>query len=266
MIEAFSILYILALFLFPSATLAATLGIGATWILYKKLDLFERQPRNGRIIIWFYLITLILNFLASVLVGFAMAVTIHFLIFPNIYLLAFNSVFCILVSIRWFDYSHGLFKRLLHKAKKDSFSPPPNSTLVLCLGLERGTGAGQGLSPVFLDAGWLFAQKDGMVFEGVFTRQTLDASNLSQVAVRRKSSIPNQEPSPVVSAPALRAGAEKKSFEKIKITLKNPDATVKTGALLFIIKERFYPFKSQDKRDRILLRLNSMREHITSSQ
>jgi hypothetical protein len=42
------------------------------------------------------------------------------------------------------------------------------------------------------------------------------------------------------------------SHEKIRFHLHNPPAGLKVESLLLTVREQFYPFKSRDKRNRIL--------------
>ncbi|MEE9258665.1 MAG: hypothetical protein V3U37_03895 [Nitrospinaceae bacterium] len=231
MLEIFLILYIFFLFIFPVPAAAVFLGTVTTWAIYRKYNLFTQQPEEGRKILRLNAWTFAANFAASLFVGSGLALMVYLLIFGNVYILAFNFIFCAGISIRWFDYTHQLYRHFILKLKNGPAAVPDRSVFAVCTGLRESSGSGWGATPVFTDAGILELGESEIVFRGVFTTQQLNTKTVSR--------------------------AEKKSFEKIKVFLKHSGPPAFADVLMISLKEQFYPFKSRETRDRIFLQLAS---------
>jgi hypothetical protein len=245
MIETLIVAYILLAFSFPLHSLALTLGVATTWILYRGSFLLKKQPEMGKQIIWILMKTSIINFFLSLLLGGAMASFVFFAIYDNYYLFLFNIAFCSIISLRWFDYSYKLYERQIKKLKIDSDVPPffnisksENKAEVplfaVCMGLSKKTGIGGGMTPIFVDSGYLFEENNKLVFDGVFLRHVFDRETILDL--------------------------EKISSEKIKIFSRIEPRPFKADAFLLILKCQFYPFKARDSRDRIVEMLATMLE------
>jgi hypothetical protein len=238
MIETLIVAYILLVFSFPLYSLALTLGAGTTWVIYRANLLLNNQPEKGKPIIWFSMKATVINFFLSIIMGGAMASFVYYMIFDNLYLLLFNFSFSSIISLRWFDFSHKNFEHQINKLKIASGIPFSNSKekntknqdkaplFVQCMGLSKRTGIGGGMIPIFLDSGYLYEEKNGFTFDGVFLSQIFNRDTVLNL--------------------------EKVSSEKIKIYPNVEKAQLNADAYLIILKYQFYPFKSREPRDRIV--------------
>lgn len=231
MLECFLILYILMLFIFPVPALVVTLGGYTSYLAYKKYLLFRHQPPEGIKVAWLALITGSINFLLSLALGLSLSLLIYFVFSQYTYLFAFNFFFCSLVSVRWFDFCHTLFRWGVHQLKiksgKNTFSPDPSlDTFVLFLGLKKSTGWGPGLIPNVIDAGYLRNCETHLKFTGVFLEHTFSRKHLES--------------------------ADSVSSDKIKLTPGKHEGSVPFDSCLLIFRDQFYPFKSRHTRNRYL--------------
>lgn len=222
MVELVSVLLILLLFVFPLPIFAAGLGLFSTWGLYRKYETVKNQPVEGRKNLILSLVLFLMNFICSIFLGVALALAVHYFIFDNFYLFIFNFLFCTAISLRWFDFTHKLYRRYIFKLKPKATA----SHFAVCQGFHRGEGLW--LTQVYIDAGTLEVKENRMVFKGVFREETFTPANI--------------------------IGIEKKSSEKIKILSKQHDPA-KPEVFLITLKEKFYPFKSRPDRDKIFEQL-----------
>ncbi len=226
MIELASVLFILLLFVFPLPVLAASLGLFTTWNLYKKYETFKTQPVEGKRNLLLGATFFLINFICSISLGIALAFAVYYFIFDSFYLFIFNFLFCSTISLRWFDFTHNLYRLFIYKLKpEDAFN---NFHFVICQGFQENNGFG--LKPVYTDAGKLCIDGNQLIFKGVFRNETFKPENIIQV--------------------------EKKSSEKIKIRTQHSGLT-NAEIFLFTLKEKFYPFKSRQDRDNIFNNLIS---------
>jgi len=223
MIELASVLLILLLFVFPLPVFAASLGLLTTRIIYKKYESFKAQPAEGKKIMFMGAVLFLINFICSVVLGAALAFMVQFFIFDNFYLFIFNFLFCSAISLRWFDFTHHLYRLFIFRLKpRMAFTP---SHFVICRGFRERDGL-VGLAPVYTDAGILELKENRLVFKGVFREETI--SNIIR--------------------------AEKKSSDKIKIFTEQSNPQI-AEIFLITLKEKFYPFKSRQDRDNIFKQL-----------
>lgn len=225
MLETALIVYILLLFAFPLPALAVLLGLSTVWGLHRKYQLMEQQPSEGSYILRLNAVTSLLNFLASVVLAVTISAGVNAVIFDFLYLFLFNFLFCFLISLRWFDFTHNIYRRGILKQKPSLANIPEEKVFVTLTGLKEGSGFGPGLAPIFVDAGYLRTDNSKIIFEGLFTHRIFDASTVTRI--------------------------EKKSSNKIRIDSNDPTATPLANACLITLKDRFYPFKSRATRDNI---------------
>lgn len=224
MIELAAVLLILLLFAFPMPVLAASLGLFTTWNLYKKYETFRNQPHEGKKNLILGATLFLINFICSIALSITMAFAVYYLIFDSFYLFIFNFLFCSAISLRWFDFTHKLYRLFIFKLKpKGAFT---TFHFAICQGFREGEGLG--LTPVYTDAGTLSLENNQLIFKGVFREESFNPANISHV--------------------------EKKSSEKIKIRSK-PNRLKNAEVFLITLKEKFYPFKSREDRDKIFKKL-----------
>ena len=147
MIELASVLFILLFFVFPLPAFAASLGLFTTWNLYKKYESFRTQPAEGKKSMVPGTVLFLINFICSIFLGAALAFAVYYFIFANFYLLIFNFLFCSAISLRWFDFTHHLYRLLIFKLK--SQETITTSYFSVCQGFRESDGFG--LSPVYTD-------------------------------------------------------------------------------------------------------------------
>lgn len=217
MLEFLLILYILFVFVFPLPLLGLTSGLAVIYVLYRKCLLLKHQPVEGKRVLLLSGLSRTANLVCCLLLSLAMTFGVHFFIIENRYLFLFNLIFSLSVSIRWFDFTHRIYRRSIDKWLGDRLS----GTFVVCIGLRKKTGVG--MAPVFMDAGYL--RDSGDCFEGTFFKHDLEASAISKV--------------------------EKKSSEKIRILFSSSPPPFYPDALSIILREQRYPFMSRQTRDKI---------------
>lgn len=226
MIELTSVLFILLLFVFPLPVLAGSLGLFTTWNLYKKYSSFKAQPTEGKKNLILSSILFLINFICSIFLGITLSFAVHYFIFENIYLFIFNFLFCSTISLRWFDFTHNIYRLFIFKLKPKV--PFIKSHFAVCQGFRKRDGFG--LIPVYTDAGTLRMEGNQLVFKGVFREETFTPANITHM--------------------------EKKSSEKIRIFSK-PNNFKNAEVFLITLKEKFYPFKSRQDRDLIIANLSA---------
>ncbi len=232
MFETLLIAYILLLFVFPLPALAILLGLSTVWGLHRKYQLMEQQPHAGRYILRLNAITSVLNFLASFALGLTIAGAVNAVIFDFLYLFIFNFLFCFLISLRWFDFTHRIYRRCILKQKPSLETIPGEKIFVTLTGMRESSGFGPGLAPAFVDAGYLRVHHAELVFDGLFSCRAFNESNIARI--------------------------EKKSSDKIRIDSNEPSSTPFAPTCLIALKDQFYPFKSRSARDDILRSLSPL--------
>lgn len=250
MLETLIVIFIFLVFLFPLKSLAVLLGAGTTLFLYRGRSLSSSQPKKGKPLLWYSLIATLANFFLSLLVGGAMASLVYFFIISNNYLFLFNFAFCSIISLRWFDYTFKLYQSRAARLKKDSSLPPLFSAeeteetlppiFVMCIGMGKKTGFGPGMTPIFLDSGYLYVKENELFFDGVFLQHRFDSKTVTK--------------------------AEKISSEKIKIETQPHEKPFNAEEILIVLRCRFYPFKARHERDKIFEILSSFTDKESKSQ
>lgn len=225
MLEVIFVAYLLALFIVPLPVLGGTLFFSAGWFFYKKYFLFKNQPLEGKIVCYLTAASAVLNVALSFLLSIAISKTIDFLLFEFVYLYYFNLVFAFSVSVRWFDFSHSIYKHYIDKALSNFNAEEKKAYFVSISGYRKGApfGFGAGLLQTFVDSGYLIIDEHEIQFTGVF--------------IKEKIKLPaNYEP-------------EKLSSEKIAIAVPNLFQNFRAEKIILAMKEQFYPFKSRDDRN-----------------
>lgn len=234
MLEIGITLLILIFFIFPVPGLAICLGTGTCYLIYGKLLLLNRQPSQWKKIVWIHFLTGALNLALSLVMAFMLALTVYFLIFDGLRLFTFNFIFCFLISIRWFDFTHVIYRRLVLKLLPLSLPPPKNSVFCMLMGQRSGTGLGIGMKSVLLDSGYSYWDGQQLVFDGIMGRKIFSQTTVSSV--------------------------EKISSEKIKIVPARQHSNEKTDAWIMIMRQQFYPFKARELRDEWVQRLSGVQD------
>lgn len=226
--------FILLFFIFPVAGAAAGMGVWTCYLIYRKMLLLNRQPPQWKKIVWLHLLTGGANTLLSIVMGLLLSLTVYFLIHESTRLLFFNFLFCFLISFRWFDFFHIVYRRMIMKMKKITHPPREDSVFVMMAGQRAGTGMGLGMNTISLDSGYLYWDGYQLVFDGVISRQVFSRQNVLSV--------------------------EKVSSEKIKIIPVQQNNNETTEARVIIIRQLFYPFKSKELRDSWFNRLTDIQQ------
>ncbi len=232
MLEIGITLFILMFFIFPVPGLAVSLGTWTCYLVHRELLLLKRQPPQWKKIVWIHFLTDAMNTVLSFLIAFLMAFTVYFLIFDSLRLFLFNFVFCFLISFRWFDFTHALYRRRILNLKPPSLPPRKNSVFCMLIGQCTGTGMGLGMKPVFIDSGYACWEGDQLVFDGVIARRDFTRKNVLSV--------------------------QKISPEKIKIIPARQNLNEEAEAWVLVIRQQFYPFKMRDLRDEWYNRLSGL--------
>ncbi len=227
MIELTAVLLIIFIFLFPIPALTLSMGLLTTWILYGKYAFYSNLPPKGKRIHILTLGLFSLNIISSIFLGIALALAVHYLIYENLYLLIFNFLFCFAISLRWFDFTHNLYRQFIYKLKPIKTEGLPQPHFVVCQGFREKDGFG--LAPVYIDAGILELENNKVIFSGALGEQIFSPSNIIQI--------------------------EKKSSEKIKIFI-HANKYQQPHIFLITLTEQFYPFKSRVTRDKIFKSLS----------
>lgn len=225
MLEFLFILYLLLFFIFPLPSVCLMLGLGTTFFIYRRYCLWETQPKPGKQILHLSAITQVANFLASLALSFVMAAGVYIVIFPLMYLFLFNFLFCFLISLRWFDFTHRIYRHFIQKFSNQQTPSKPSDlrAFVTVFGLHSTKGFSLGLNEKFLDAGWLTLDKGELVFKGILITHPFRTNEIALV--------------------------EKSSSDKIKITLAITPPPFYPEAYIISLKDQFYPFKSRKTRN-----------------
>ncbi len=167
MIELASVLFILLFFVFPLSAFAASLGLFTTCSLYKKYESFRTQSAEGKKSMIPGTVLFLINFICSIFLGAARAFAVYYFIFANFYLLTFNFLFCSAISLRWFDFTHNLYRLLIFKLKPQETIT--TSYFAVCQGFRESDGFG--LSPVYTDEGHWHWKITEWSLKGCFARK-----------------------------------------------------------------------------------------------
>jgi hypothetical protein len=225
-------LLILLFFIFPVPGLAVCLGVWTCHLIYGKLLLLNRQPPEWKKIVWIHFLTGAADTILSFMMAFMLALTVYFLIFDGLRLFIFNLIFCFLISFRWFDFTHVIYRRLVLKLQSLSLPAPKNSVFCMLIGQRSGTGLGIGMKAVSLDSGYTHWDGHQLIFDGVMDRKVFSQNTVLTV--------------------------ETISSEKIKIVPSRRNLNEKAEAWILIIRQQFYPFKTRELRDQWFQRLSGV--------
>jgi hypothetical protein len=235
MLEIGITLFILLVFVFPVPGLAVCLGAWTCYLIYRKLLLLKCQPARWRKIVWIQFLTGATNTFLSAVMALMLALTVYFLIIDSLRLFIFNFFFCFLISFRWFDFTHVIYRSLILKLQPLSFPPPENGVFCMLLGQRSETGLGIGMATVSLDSGYLHWEGNRLVFDGLMARKYFSRSTVLTL--------------------------EKISSEKIKIIPVQRVGTETAEAWVLVLRQQFYPFKTRELRDQWFQRLSGLQEN-----
>ena len=234
MLEIGITLIILLFFVFPIPGVAVCLGAWTCYLIYGKLLLLNRQPDRWKKIVWIYFLTGTANTILSLAIAFMIALTVYFLIFDSLRLFIFNFIFSFLISIRWFDFTHVIYRRLILKLPSISLPAPKDSVFCMLIGQRSGTGIGVGMKSVSLDSGYTYWDGYQLIFDGIMTRKAFARNSILTV--------------------------EKVSSEKIKIVPTRQNLNEKAEAWVIVIRQQFYPFKTRELRDQWFQQLSGLQD------
>lgn len=232
MLEIGITLIILLFFIFPIPGVVVCLGAWTCYLIYGKLLLLNRQPYRWKKIVWIYFLNGAADTILSLAIAFMLAFLVYFLIFDSMRLFIFNLIFCFLVSIRWFDFTHVIYRHLVLKLQPLSLPAPKNSVFCMLMGQRSGTGIGIGMKAVSLDSGYIYWDRHQLIFDGIMARKVFSQKSVLTV--------------------------EKISSEKIKIVPVRHNLNEKAEAWIIIIRQQFYPFKTRELRDQWFQRLSGI--------
>ncbi|MCZ6540967.1 MAG: hypothetical protein O6704_04900 [Nitrospinae bacterium] len=235
MLEIGITLFILLVFIFPVPGLAVCLGAWTCYLIYRKLLLLKCQPPQWRKIVWIQFLTGATNTFLSAVMALMLAFTVYFLIIDSLRLFIFNFFFCFLISFRWFDFTHSIYRSLVLKLQPLSLPPQENGVFCMLLGQRSGTGLGIGMASVSLDSGYLYWEGNRLVFDGVMARKYFSRNTVLTL--------------------------EKISSEKIKIMPVQRDGDETAEAWVLVLRQQFYPFKTRELRDQWFQRLSGLQEN-----
>ena len=170
MLEFLLILYILLVFVFPLPMLGLALCLGIAYFPYREYQLLRHQPVEGKKIIWLYSALQTINWVLSFLLSLAMALGVHLIFVENRYLFLFNLIFSLAISVRWFNFTHWVFRHFMTQWLGTGGDPA--TVFAVCLGFRDNAGAGFGAT-VFMDAGHLLSQGSGVAFSGLFFKHKI---------------------------------------------------------------------------------------------
>lgn len=237
MLEIGITLLILLFFVFPIPGLAVCLGAWTCHLIYNKLLLLSRQPSRWKKIVWIHFLTGAADTILSFVMAFMLSLTVYFLIFDSLQLFIFNLIFCFLISFRWFDFTHIIYRHLVLKLQPISLPPPKDSVFCMLIGQRSGTGIGIGMKAVSLDSGYAHWDGHQLVFDGIMARKVFSRETIFT--------------------------AEKISSEKIKIIPTRKHAKDKAEAWTIVLRQQFYPFKIRELRDQWFQRLSGVQDSAT---
>jgi hypothetical protein len=232
MLETGITLLILLFFIFPIPGMAVCLGAWTCYLIYGKLLLLNRQPYRWKKIIWIHFLTRATDMILSFVIAFMIALAVYFLIFDSVRLFIFNLIFCFLISIRWFDFTHVIYRHLISKLQPTSLPASKNSVFCMLIGQRSGIGIGIGMKSVSLDSGYIHWDGHQLIFDGIMARKVFSRNSILTV--------------------------EKISSEKIKIIPAQKNLNEKTEAWTIIIRQQFYPFRTRELRDQWFQRLSGL--------
>jgi hypothetical protein len=238
MLEIGITLLLLLFFIFPIPGVAVCLGAWTCYLIYSKFLLLGHQPSRWKKIVWIHFFTGTADAILSFVMAFLLALTVYFVIFDGLRLFTFNFIFCFLISFRWFDFTHIIYRHLVLSLQPISLPPPKNSVFCMLIGQRSGTGIGIGMKAVSLDSGYAYWSGHQLVFDGIMSRKTFS----------RKSVLT----------------AEKISSEKIKIIPAQQNAGEKAEAWTIVIRQQFYPFKTRKLRDQWFQQLSGIEDSDAS--
>lgn len=237
MLEIGITLLILLLFIFPLPGLAVCLGAWTCYLIYGKLHLLNRQPPQWKKIVWVYFLTRAADIILSFVMAFMLALTVYFLIFDGLRLFIFNLIFCFLISFRWFDFTHVIYRHLALKLQPLSLPAPKDSVFCMLVGQRSGTGIGIGMKGILLDSGYTYWDGHQLIFDGIINRKIFSRTNVLTV--------------------------EKISSEKIKIIPTRQNSNEEAEAWTLVMRQQFYPFKTRELRDQWFHRLSGIQDSDT---
>lgn len=237
MLEIGITLLILLFFIFPIPGAAVCLGAWTCYLIYGKLLLLNRQPYRWKKIVWIHFLTGAANTILSLAIAVMMALLVYFLIFDSTRLFIFNLIFCFLISIRWFDFTHVIYRRLILKLQPLSLPAPKDSAFCMLIGQQSGTGLGIGMKSVSLDSGYTCWDGHQLIFDGIMARKVFSRNSIFTV--------------------------EKISSEKIKIIPSRQHLNEKAEAWIIIIRQQFYPFRTRELRDQWFQQLSGLQDPAT---
>ena len=238
MLEIGITLLLLLFFIFPVPGVAVSLGAWTCYLIYSKFLLLSHQPPRWKKIVWIHFFTGTADAILSFVMAFLLALTVYFVIFDGLRLFVFNFIFCFLISFRWFDFTHIIYRHLILSLQPLSLPPPKNSVFCMLIGQRSGNGIGIGMKAVSLDSGYAYWDGHQLVFDGIMSRKTFS----------RKS---------VLTAETI-------SSEKIKIIPAQQNAGEKAEAWTVVIRQQFYPFKTRKLRDQWFQRLSGIEDSDAS--
>jgi hypothetical protein len=237
MLEIGITLLILLFFIFPIPGLAVCLGAGTCYLIFSKILLLNRQPQRWKKIVWIHFLTGTADTILSLAIALMLALVVYFLIFDSVRLFIFNFIFCFLISIRWFDFTHVIYRRLILKLQPISLPAPKNSVFSMLIGQRSGTGMGIGMKSVSLDSGYMYWDGHQLIFDGIMAHKVFSRNSVLTV--------------------------EKVSSEKIKIVPARQNLNEKVEAWIIIIRQQFYPFKTRELRDQWFQQLSGLQDSDT---
>lgn len=237
MLEIGITLLILLFFIFPIPGSAICLGAWTCYLIYGKILLFNRQPSRWKKIVWIYFLTGVANTIISFGMAFILSLTVYLLIFDSLRLFVFNFIFCFLISFRWFDFTHVIYRRLVSKLRPLSLPAPKNSVFCMLLGQHSGTGTGIGMRSISLDSGYTYWDGHQLIFDGIISRKVFSQNSVLTL--------------------------EKISSEKIKIVPTRNDSNEEPEAWIIIMRQQFYPFKTRKLRDQWFQQLSGIQDSDT---
>ena len=232
MLEIGLTLLILLFFIFPIPGAAVCLGAWTCYLIYGKILLLNRQPYRWKKIVWIHFLTRTADTISSFVIAFMIALFVYFLILDSVRLFIFNLIFCFLISIRWFDFTHVLYRRLILKLQPIPLPVPKDSVFCMLIGQRSGTGMGIGMKSVSLDSGYMYWDGHQLAFDGIMGRKVFSKNSISTV--------------------------EKVSSEKIKIVPAQQILNEKAEAWVIILRQQFYPFRARELRDQWFQQLSGL--------
>lgn len=232
MIESLFILFIIFLFIIPIPTLSLALGLAIGHIFYKQFLLLRHQPAKHKSLVWYTLLCSAINLSSSLILAFALSYAVYYFLTDLSWLFIFNFLFCLLISVRWFDFSNYLFRYLIHRLSEQhtqAIKTTGPSTFVMIYGLRKSIGWGAGWTPVFVDAADIDLGQEPLRVKGLFLDLNLDSENIENAG-------------PV-------------SSEQISFNLRQSRQQPQADRFKLVVRDQFYPFRCRETRDLLLSRI-----------